>query len=423
MHKTYVELTLPDGTSFRTDASSHPHPKDPNFLQLLKIPLDIPIERIFAPCINVRIIDTFFGGLVKRTLGASSIDLANFLEEDPQTGLLRAKTQNTTMVAGEVMNDEEKVHKLQSLQDNIAHAKDMEKGRKEREHRRKEKRKQRGHYDARDLREGLRNRKMKEDQGKHDNHLLGGEKCVTKLRNKDKHNVDNTERKKEEGDINVDINIGAGGGGGGDGGDGNAKKQKHRMVGDNGMDVEMDIFSTKGEGGGEISDDGHGNGNRRGCNGDGSDSDDDGVGIGVFDSRKKDDCTGTDAEKKTSKSGIGFKNGVLKRRGNIGDGHIKLTSSEKPGKSRGKGSGGGEDKGAIKDGEDDDDSADESHPLLEDDRDVRISIEEEFVSNIERYDPSEVGYLSIVVIVSFLSVLLGSCPCCYYVPLVMHSSP
>lgn len=104
VHKTYLEFELPSGQRFKTLPSKLPSPKSPNFLQVLKIPVDLPTERIFAPKLDVEVRDILFGGLVKRMIGSTSLDLSDFMIEDQkQPGHWRAPSRNVRMI----MSDEE----------------------------------------------------------------------------------------------------------------------------------------------------------------------------------------------------------------------------------------------------------------------------------------------------------------------------
>merc|ERR1712129_473450 len=62
-----------------TDPSSNPSAKNANFLVIQKLPIKIPIDYELAPVINIIARDNLFGGLVKRSIGASIIDLHEFM--------------------------------------------------------------------------------------------------------------------------------------------------------------------------------------------------------------------------------------------------------------------------------------------------------------------------------------------------------
>jgi hypothetical protein len=82
INKPRIEFELPNGKRFITDPSRVPSPRNPNFLQVLKIPVRVPVDRRFAPSLNVEVRDTLFGGFIKRQLGTSSILLEKYMEGD-----------------------------------------------------------------------------------------------------------------------------------------------------------------------------------------------------------------------------------------------------------------------------------------------------------------------------------------------------
>lgn len=59
-----AQADLPNGkkVSLTTDASKKPSGADANFLQRLKIPLELPVEEIFTPRLKLRVRDTRLGG-------------------------------------------------------------------------------------------------------------------------------------------------------------------------------------------------------------------------------------------------------------------------------------------------------------------------------------------------------------------------
>lgn len=82
VHKTYLEFEMPNGKRFNTNKSNDPSAKSPNFLQVLKIPIDLPTRRLYAPSVDIEVKDTLFGGLVKRLIGTGDINVADFMEND-----------------------------------------------------------------------------------------------------------------------------------------------------------------------------------------------------------------------------------------------------------------------------------------------------------------------------------------------------
>merc|ERR1712173_29640 len=82
VHKPQVVYTAPLAGSVEeiaTDPSSNPSAKNANFLVIQKLPIKIPIDYELAPVINIIARDNLFGGLVKRSIGASIIDLHEFM--------------------------------------------------------------------------------------------------------------------------------------------------------------------------------------------------------------------------------------------------------------------------------------------------------------------------------------------------------
>ena len=82
VHKPQIVYTAPLAGSVEeiaTDPSSNPSAKNANFLVIQKLPIKIPIDYELAPVINIIARDNLFGGLVKRSIGSSSIDLHQFM--------------------------------------------------------------------------------------------------------------------------------------------------------------------------------------------------------------------------------------------------------------------------------------------------------------------------------------------------------
>merc|ERR1712142_307164 len=81
INKCYVDFELPNGKRFGTKKSRIPSRKNPNFLQVLKIPVDLPNDRIFAPIVDIQVRDALMGGFVKRLLGAATLDISSYLDQ------------------------------------------------------------------------------------------------------------------------------------------------------------------------------------------------------------------------------------------------------------------------------------------------------------------------------------------------------
>eukprot|EP00808_Paulinella_micropora_P000340 g32402.t1 len=82
VHKTFLDFELPNGKRFHTKESRLPSAKNPNFLQKLVIPVEIPEDSIFAPILDIEIRDVLFGGLTKRMIGSGSLEMQQFLVDD-----------------------------------------------------------------------------------------------------------------------------------------------------------------------------------------------------------------------------------------------------------------------------------------------------------------------------------------------------
>ncbi len=52
-------------------------------MQVLTAPIKLPLDKIYAPSVDIEVKDTLMGGVLKRVVGASSVDLGRFLKEDP----------------------------------------------------------------------------------------------------------------------------------------------------------------------------------------------------------------------------------------------------------------------------------------------------------------------------------------------------
>jgi hypothetical protein len=73
--KVQVDFELPaikDNVKkkFSTLGSNFPSAENPNFLSVLKIPVDLPTNALFAPVMDMTIRDYVLGGLIKRNIGS-----------------------------------------------------------------------------------------------------------------------------------------------------------------------------------------------------------------------------------------------------------------------------------------------------------------------------------------------------------------
>jgi hypothetical protein len=101
---------------FRSSFQSKvPTAVSPNFLQTIKIPIDLPINRLYAPFVDIEVRDVMFGGLVKRLLGTASLDLAEFMLSRPEdndktrwgTSGARVEVLDEKQLAKELQEEEE----------------------------------------------------------------------------------------------------------------------------------------------------------------------------------------------------------------------------------------------------------------------------------------------------------------------------
>lgn len=76
----YLEFKLPNSKTYKTKKSRHPSPENPNYLQILKIPIKVPLDPMYASSLKINVKDNMFGGFVKRTIGHASLCIADFLE-------------------------------------------------------------------------------------------------------------------------------------------------------------------------------------------------------------------------------------------------------------------------------------------------------------------------------------------------------
>jgi len=79
--KAFVEFYLPNGKKYITNASRLPDSNNPNMLQVLKLPVDIPEDAMFAPSLDIIVKDSKFGGVLKTTIGSTYVFLEKYLME------------------------------------------------------------------------------------------------------------------------------------------------------------------------------------------------------------------------------------------------------------------------------------------------------------------------------------------------------
>ncbi|TDH69811.1 hypothetical protein CCR75_006460 [Bremia lactucae] len=68
------EITKTNQPKF-TNPSSKPGSRNPNFLQRIVIPVEMPLDSLFAPRLNITLYDQLLGGFYKPVIGVCSVDL------------------------------------------------------------------------------------------------------------------------------------------------------------------------------------------------------------------------------------------------------------------------------------------------------------------------------------------------------------
>ena len=63
--------------------SKTPSGRDPNFLERILVPVNIPIKSIFMPQLTIKVIDKRKGGFDKPLVGACSISLEDKVTQSP----------------------------------------------------------------------------------------------------------------------------------------------------------------------------------------------------------------------------------------------------------------------------------------------------------------------------------------------------
>eukprot|EP00475_Leptophrys_vorax_P034621 TRINITY_DN5614_c0_g1_i4.p1 TRINITY_DN5614_c0_g1~~TRINITY_DN5614_c0_g1_i4.p1 ORF type:complete len:991 (+),score=303.70 TRINITY_DN5614_c0_g1_i4:225-2975(+) len=76
--KPHVEFRLQDSKAFKTKGSSVPTATNPNILQVLKIPVNIPDDPRFAPVLSIIAVDEWFGGSISQNLGNAALYLGDY---------------------------------------------------------------------------------------------------------------------------------------------------------------------------------------------------------------------------------------------------------------------------------------------------------------------------------------------------------
>ncbi|ETV96991.1 hypothetical protein H310_09840 [Aphanomyces invadans] len=83
LHMPFLQFDIGEVSSSnrpkKTGGSSKPTPQNPNFLERIIIPLQLPEDAQFAPRLNLSVFDTLLGGFHKPLLGTCSIDLTTKL--------------------------------------------------------------------------------------------------------------------------------------------------------------------------------------------------------------------------------------------------------------------------------------------------------------------------------------------------------
>ena len=109
VHKVYIEFEI-NGTVYETEHSNMPEPRNPNFNQLLHFKVLLPVDALFLPNLNVKIIDALCGGMIKRQIGYASIDLAELMEGD---------------ISNDFVNEEKEYKQEEDIEDEIKENENM----------------------------------------------------------------------------------------------------------------------------------------------------------------------------------------------------------------------------------------------------------------------------------------------------------
>lgn len=84
IHKPRIEFELPNGKRFHTSESRLPSSTNPNFLQVLKIPVKVPLDKRFAPSLDIEVRDVLLGGWIKRRIGTACLLLENYMYDEEE---------------------------------------------------------------------------------------------------------------------------------------------------------------------------------------------------------------------------------------------------------------------------------------------------------------------------------------------------
>ena len=63
----------------QTRSRRTPSPTNPNYVQMFKVAVPLPEDRLYSCALNIRAVDRRFGGLGKPVLGTTTIALSNYL--------------------------------------------------------------------------------------------------------------------------------------------------------------------------------------------------------------------------------------------------------------------------------------------------------------------------------------------------------
>ena len=74
VHKPFIEFEV-NGIIYQTEHSNIPSARNPNFNQILHFRVELPVNPLFMPSLNVTIKDAIGGGIFKRQIGYASVDL------------------------------------------------------------------------------------------------------------------------------------------------------------------------------------------------------------------------------------------------------------------------------------------------------------------------------------------------------------
>ena len=106
------------GDTKRTQHSKKPSGTNPNYFQRLLVPINIPLNPLFAPSLGISVEDSRFGGLWKPTLGTASVHLSPKIPWSPDYDAKTVfKQQQKLQAAAKSLYEFEDVSDAESMSD------------------------------------------------------------------------------------------------------------------------------------------------------------------------------------------------------------------------------------------------------------------------------------------------------------------